>query len=345
MTFKDKNIFHIMEEVLFGDPFQYHIQCDLGPRELYLLRYVNKYFNRTIKTDLIRKSIKNIIRFRLEEMFGDYTEKFLDLLDKEKGIICGTFITQCILGEYWDTTIDIYLADYNVMVNEYWRNNNNTRPVSVKHFIVELFDDWKQKSRRDKPVLKFNENISANKFNIDTFAIKEKNTQCLIEYLDQNYYSDFCKNYYSRDILSISDLFGNMNKVGVLNITHDVFKSMNMYNIYKSNGFIFTNPNKISCYDLAECSNINNLVSNKNKWWALPYHAKEITLVHKDDMNYAKACVKDKRFVKKCDDDICVLKFCNVNVDHQHYYRRDQNDKSTSKYSPEWIYINTNNPN
>src|ERR1700722_4295200 len=97
-----------MKQVLYGDPFNYVIIKYLYPIDLYNLCLTNKKFNMMLKNK-IKKSIISEIENRLKNILDNFLE-FQEFLNKSSSIISGSFIIQCILGEYWNNSdIDIYV--------------------------------------------------------------------------------------------------------------------------------------------------------------------------------------------------------------------------------------------
>lgn len=93
-----------------GDNYFY---CDflheMNPLSLFKLRSLNKSYYKIITLDVIHESIIKEINNRLFVIFGDSLVIFKQLLEQKKAIISGSFILQCILGEYWiDSDIDIF---------------------------------------------------------------------------------------------------------------------------------------------------------------------------------------------------------------------------------------------
>jgi hypothetical protein len=91
---------------------------EVSPLTLYKLKLSNKNFNKYITLDIIKTSIIKEINRRLTIIFGDKLNNFKQVLDNNKAIISGSFIIQCILGEYWtNSDIDIFSPvdhiDYN----------------------------------------------------------------------------------------------------------------------------------------------------------------------------------------------------------------------------------------
>src|SRR5437868_9219660 len=88
---------------------QDNIQCILSflkPKFAYNFIITCKLFHLkfNIKSNLIYE-----INFRLNKIFGDKTDDFKQLLKDTNSVISGSFIIQCLLNEYWNTDIDIYI--------------------------------------------------------------------------------------------------------------------------------------------------------------------------------------------------------------------------------------------
>lgn len=81
----------------------------LSAKDLYTLSKTCKTFENLINDKTINDSIISKINSRLERLFGDKTKEFKDLLCETKAVISGSFIIQCILGEEWNSDIDIFI--------------------------------------------------------------------------------------------------------------------------------------------------------------------------------------------------------------------------------------------
>lgn len=103
-------------ELLGKDIIICHILTDLNINEVYNLSLTCKFIS---KLSLKFHYLNRIINERLNEFFGDKTNKFKRILEELGGIISGSFALQCILNEQWDgSDLDIYIpmVDNDIML-------------------------------------------------------------------------------------------------------------------------------------------------------------------------------------------------------------------------------------
>lgn len=108
-----------MEIVLFGDTFDI-IRCLLIPIDLHRLRLSCKRYNHQLTdSDTFIATISEMKR-RLNTIFdGKYCE-LERVLQMSNGMISGSFVIQCMLGETWiDSTIKIYIRVNNDKLYEF----------------------------------------------------------------------------------------------------------------------------------------------------------------------------------------------------------------------------------
>src|SRR5437773_10359396 len=106
----------IFSKVLYGDPFKEEIVKYLDPKDLYNIKYVSKDFYGIITFKMIKDTINLCIYQRLQKILEDHTDKFLDLLSENSGVISGSFLLQFILIK---TNPEIVFAIYiPILYNE-----------------------------------------------------------------------------------------------------------------------------------------------------------------------------------------------------------------------------------
>lgn len=88
---------------------------NLARKELYYLSLTSKFYHELIQ---FKKLILNTIQKRLQYELGD---EFIKIMHRHKAFVSGSFIVQCILDQYSNTTIDIYVPhignDFNELEN------------------------------------------------------------------------------------------------------------------------------------------------------------------------------------------------------------------------------------
>ena len=195
-----------MEIVLYGDPFKYHIINELKPKELYYIRQVNKQFNKIIKYDYLNNCIINTVKSRLREIFDKETDEFLELLNKENAIICGPFITQCLLDEYWNNcNLEIYLDNYiDIYSTRYYEDPKTLGGLIAKKIGNSKYHRGKLSDPYEISLYKiqtFKANNIINKIKFTMVSSENK-----IQGLNELFEFDFCKNMFVKNKLIIYDL-------------------------------------------------------------------------------------------------------------------------------------------
>jgi len=96
-----------MNIVLSGDIFNNVIKQLLVPIDLYNLIMTCKYYSKHISEKDFKDKIINEMDRRLLYIFGDDYTEFKKIMHVTRSNIIGSFVIQCILGEYWEDEIDI----------------------------------------------------------------------------------------------------------------------------------------------------------------------------------------------------------------------------------------------
>jgi hypothetical protein len=76
----------------------------MSPVELYKFRHINSAIYNTITVHRIYKKITESIYIRIEKIFGEKTQQFMDMLKRRNIEIYGPFINEVIWGETLDDT-------------------------------------------------------------------------------------------------------------------------------------------------------------------------------------------------------------------------------------------------
>lgn len=125
-----------LDIVLFGDCFL-HIKNNCCPKDLWLLAQTCHYYNKLIIKDTLTESLLNQINKRLYYIFGDNLSIFKEEMKNNNAVISGSFIIQCILGEYWkDSDIDIYIPRYYADNHNLTISGNQTS--SIDKFLLSF---------------------------------------------------------------------------------------------------------------------------------------------------------------------------------------------------------------
>src|SRR5437762_2456462 len=110
------------------------IKNEFSPLSLFQLRQVNKDLSKISDNDIWRAAVKSIDN-KLEEIFQDDMGEFKTLLAESKAVISGSFIVQCILGEFYeDSDIDIYVPVKNVNL----QLKRNDPITELEKFLLDI---------------------------------------------------------------------------------------------------------------------------------------------------------------------------------------------------------------
>jgi len=127
-----------MEIVLLSDPFNNHIIHYLTPVNLYNLCQTCKQYRLLLTKDKFERA--TITEIKRRYVNHHYTsQKSLNnglfVMKKMKSIISGSFIIQCILGEYWsESSIDIYLGNITLSNKKDQYLIPNSRSAFCDHY-------------------------------------------------------------------------------------------------------------------------------------------------------------------------------------------------------------------
>jgi hypothetical protein len=263
-----------MNFILFGDIFHNNIIKNFIPIDLYNLTITCKYFKKIITLNHIKKSTINEIYRRLRIIFRSDFDELIYTLKKYNAVIAGSFIIQCILGEYWkDSIINIHVVDFHVdnyfseISDDYFPNISfeDSDDVIGKKLIEDInVVDEIEKSVTHKGVRGYLHNKNYNVLEISSggrlsnyyyikFKINNNYRVNIIHFM--NDFACHMKKYYSFDICHNMYHFGNdnisisgINKIFTKhinihrNICHDKYKKSTncaKYIKYHKRGFSF----------------------------------------------------------------------------------------------------------
>ena len=229
-------------EVFYGDPFKEEIVKYLDPKDLYNIRYVSKNFCNIITFKMIKDTIKNNIYQRLRRILGDHTDKFLELLTENSGVISGSFILQCILNEtYSESDIDIYIPTptnrsksgiYNSLENYIYNGTMKSKFISGDNQYIYESDNISYIREYQYIDLKIQ----------IIYIFSQNNIENLWEPIKNLFDFDIVKNIYSENALKIYKLSEIMEKTTTFKKSWDLRSSIARYNKYSSRGFTFKEP-------------------------------------------------------------------------------------------------------
>src|SRR5437762_2808080 len=228
----------IFSKVLYGDPFKEEIVKYLDPKDLYNIKYVSKDFYGIITFKMIKDTINLCIYQRLQKILGDHTDKFLELLSENSGVISGSFLLQCILNEtYTESDIDIYIPIpyYETQAGSF---------TSIENYIYNIMKGkYITSSYQYEP-----ENIAYIReyhFNVKLqiiYIISKNPLEDLWKTIRDLYDFDILKNIYSSNALKIHKLSDIMTKSTTFGYTWSLKASIIRYNKYINRGITFKEP-------------------------------------------------------------------------------------------------------
>ena len=234
-------------EVLHSDWFIYNIQEHLSPKDLFTLKYVCKYYYKNITPKDIKNTIILTIHKRLKQVLNAQYDVFIKYISKNQIVISGSFIIQCILGEYFeDSDIDMY--SYFVMTND----------ILLELFPIESLNEDTKRLFEDYGVIPDISNVINDKLdnghtlqqiilsqNIKTFEHCKK-------YILSSFDFDVCKNIFTnikgKEHLYIYNLWDIINKqitVKTVNFNGKIPRRIEKYTL---RGFNFNFDMEVSNY-------------------------------------------------------------------------------------------------
>jgi hypothetical protein len=167
--------------------------------------YFNYEYNKFIEFDK-EKEFRNNFRNNFSERLGGLKineKEFLNSLKMIDGVISGSFILQCIIGEKWSSDIDIYVKKNSTSRNlkKIYLDFNSSMNK------IELINDYLRDDKNDD----FNfglQKLLLNDVNVDLIFINE---DCG-HFINNQFDFDFCKNYYDGRELYIYNIESIINR-------------------------------------------------------------------------------------------------------------------------------------
>ena len=244
-----------MEELLQYDFIKEEIFGKLTPLGLYNMKLSNKRLNNYITLSIVKNSVIREIDTRLSLIFGDKYDDLNKILDETKAVISGSFIIQCILGEYWENSdIDIYFPIIN---NKEYSNDHGNPYYELERFLYEdvkfkLKDSYSAVNRyqrdlsKDKVRIKYIRNYGTLTNDIQVIQAEiKKDRYKMNKFINGTFDFDICKNTYhinnGKQNLNILKLYDILNKIAEFKIASRVGSSLERYEKYTKRGFNIIN--------------------------------------------------------------------------------------------------------
>jgi len=207
----------------------------LFPIDLYHLKYLNKeYFSYVTKKILYDNIILQITK-RLQQVFQDDYDNFIEYMQLNQLVISGSFIVQCILNEIWSSDIDMYTFSKKLFLREKWTEN-----YDVHHHCYDYEHILNIASIHNY----YPKQVSASISHIQIIKLQASSTITDIDkFLDNNFDFDICKNKYTivdcRPQLKIHTLHGILNRQCQPMINEYGWKKIDRMSKYHKRGFNF----------------------------------------------------------------------------------------------------------
>lgn len=252
-----------MDEVIFGDPFFYHIIHYFSPKDLYNLIQTCKFYREFITFNYFEQQIIVEINRRLYEIFGDDLSGFKKMLKETKSVISGSFIIQCALEEYWENSdIDIYIP---MIGNNITRTPNRNPKSDLEDFLHAklAWCSWEAANRYGSDINSDIEFIREykkenGKYKIQTILVKiDKGFDVLNNFIKNNFDFDMCKNMYyfdGKDNISINNINEMLSRRTNFKTTRRLGSNILRCKKYMERGIVFDNKKDLSYETLANNS-------------------------------------------------------------------------------------------
>jgi hypothetical protein len=244
-----------MQELLEYDFVKRELFTKSPPLSLYNLKLCNKVWNEYITLSMIKESIIKEINIRLSLIFGDKYNEFNKILDDTKAVISGSFIIQCILGEYWeDSDIDIYFPTinnnkYNIHSTYYYYDLEKFLYETVKFKMTGSYpamSRYKYDQSNGKLEIEYVRNYETATNSVQVIQAKiENDYDKMTKFIYNTFDFDICKNVYyindGKEYINIPKLNDILNKVSEFKIGYRVGSSIERYEKYTKRGFNIIN--------------------------------------------------------------------------------------------------------
>ena len=301
----------------------------LSCKDIWNLGKVTEYESTKTKlTALLYPRCILEIKNRLKKVLGESYDEFVSVLSKTGAVISGSFILQCLLGEDWNTDIDIFVP---MIGNKIGKTDSNNPTTEVDDLLFQKFhmvgyqagnryghdiDDEKiqwvrtfsktQIYRRDangryERIVDFNKEKSGYNFQVVLVNVEKEK---LCDFIIDNFDFDIVKNTFTFSenklkILKLEEIFDKRTefKVG------DRFGSSVQRAIrYEKKGFTFYNKNM-------PYERISEIYANRPKFSNFgdgPQIKFQSCLRHPDKKDHS-GCPED-----------CIIKFTHPEDKHHH---------------------------
>lgn len=264
-----------------------------------------------------KQIIINTIKTRLQKIFENDYKDFITILNRVGGFIAGSFILQCILNEYWESDIDIFVPLQNLR-KQGFDDGNMVTPL--EYFLYEKNYDGNEDIQRyqGKDEVKIHKQIKR----VRNYTKANKPVIQIISFDSNiNYYKfistwtdfDICKNLYSNGKLIINNINNIFNKSCQFNCTCLLEQSIFRYHKYHNRGFNIT---KIKYNELIKYDQYKNKIITNN-----------LNNIPNTIKRYVDIKVKKVRPVNtiQCNRSECIIAFYDHEYTHSHCVANQKN--------------------
>ena len=355
-----------MHIIIDNDLIFYTIQNFLNPMDLFSLRQLNKYFLKKVKQNSVYRLVLRNMNDMLTEIFGDNATEFKRLIELTRAVISGSFITQCILNEYWEgSDIDVFISIDNEpiydIIKKFLREKMNFKERNYDPDYLYTYVGF----RSIDTMISYKTHYDIE-YSICVILVDIKNDD-LIKYVWDNCDFDICRNaYYINDnkeklnICAINDICTRTTK---FKIGRTLRSTIYRYYKYVERGFhiirdiqyedliklsdnFCCDPVPILTYEIFKIKKIDQpfilsdeFINIKHKVEKSTYKLVEgnpIKLSASDDRDYKFFLINDVLIIlqeyKKCVNDHCPLIFCGSDIQHIHFYGIYRSDGACSNF-------------
>ena len=313
-----------MEKLIGGD-IRYVLSEKLSCKDIWNLLRVTEYESTKIKLEsLIYPRCILEIKNRLKKVLGESYDEFVSVSTKTGSVISGSFIVQCLLGEDWNTDIDIFVP---MIGNKIGKTDSDNPTTEVDDLLFQKFhmvdyqagnryghdiNDEKIQWVRTFSKTQVYRRDANGRYERITNLYREKsgyNFQVVLVNVEKEKLCDFIMDNFDFDIVKNTFTFSD-NKLKILKL-QEIFDKQTEFKVgdrfgssvqrairYEKKGFTFYNKNM-------PYERILEIHRNRPRFEGRP----DITIRHLQDY--------DKKKYSGCPDD-CIIKFTHPEDEHYH---------------------------
>jgi hypothetical protein len=276
---------------------------------------------------------------RIQEVFGDDTNAFKNLLEITGAVISGSFIIQAILDETWDKSdIDVFIPIRNM------KSPSDNPSSEIEEWLL---NDVKTPMRGYYAACRYGANMTGGhhiqwirNFELNGSMIQLVHVDVTADEIEQYILNSFdfsiCKNVYSVDKLVVTDMDGILTKSFNFAYAGNIFGSIRRMQKYSERGFkiAFNNKRKLIKKILAIQDDQDDFDQNDQDYFLFQcnrnideYHRKRFTISNMSQNHHIIKPYTEKKIFKNlhlfnnsiwgnCNKSSCI--FSNILSSHFH---------------------------